>query len=168
MYDQTCDSVINWTTVCQLQGGKSESCHLLHCLGGGKRSSPADKLSPCSQSYFPWFGDSPSPHIFLPLQTLPSLAPFELILKALFKASHKGFHNVFQQEPLDKKNPLLYYPSWKMLFQCSIKWLCIMPRGSLLQFKAQDGWNVSYSSAKMGSLRLWNTVCGSLNVTLSS
>lgn len=79
------------------------------------------------------------PHIFLPLQTLPSLTPFELILKALFKASHKGFHNVFQQEPLEKKNPLLYYPSWKTLFQCSIKQLCTMPRGSLLQFKAQGG-----------------------------
>lgn len=34
--------VLNWPAVCQLQGGKSESCHLLRGLGGGKRSDPAD------------------------------------------------------------------------------------------------------------------------------
>jgi len=39
---QANDSVLNWPTVCQLKGGKSESCHLLPGLGGGKRPSPAD------------------------------------------------------------------------------------------------------------------------------
>lgn len=65
-----------------------------------KEISSCRQLSSYSRSDSPRFGGSPSHHTLLPLQSLPSLTPFEL--KTLFKASHKGFHNVFQQEPLKK------------------------------------------------------------------
>lgn len=46
------------------------------------------------------------------LQSLPSLTPFQLILNALFKASHKGFCDMLQQEPLqEKKIPPFIIPA---------------------------------------------------------
>lgn len=147
---------------------EAQLCHLPYRLGGQRKSNPADSFlcAPGMVSLHLEVLHTPLPSSSL--QSLPSLTPFEFALKALCKASHKGFHNVFQQEPSKKKSPPLLSQLEKALFQCSIKWLCIMSRGSLLCIKAQGGWNVSYSSAKMGSLRLWNAVRGSLNVTLSS
>lgn len=83
-------------------------------LGGQRGSNPAAFF--VLQERFPLVRRfSPHPHLRLPLQSLPSLTPSEFTLKALFKASQKGLHNVFQQEPSEKKNPLLYYPSWRKL-----------------------------------------------------
>lgn len=90
---------------------EAQLCHLPYRLRGQRKSNPADSFlcAPGMVSLHLEVLHTPLPSSSL--QSLPSLTPFEFALKALCKASHKGFHNVFQQEPSKKKIPSFIIPA---------------------------------------------------------